>query len=58
MGEIKKVTTCERSAQDDDFVGVLKKSIPNKLALMGLASWDRFCRPFGTKFIIPVHAHA
>jgi hypothetical protein len=25
-----------RSAQDDDFVGVLKKNIPNKLALMGL----------------------
>jgi hypothetical protein len=28
--KIKKVTT----SQDDDFVGVLKKSIPNKLALM------------------------
>jgi hypothetical protein len=25
-----------RSAQDDGFVGVLKKDIPNKLALMGL----------------------
>jgi len=25
-----------RFAQDDDFVGVLKKNIPNKLALMGL----------------------
>jgi hypothetical protein len=25
-----------RFAQDDDFVGVLTKSIPNKLALMGL----------------------
>jgi hypothetical protein len=25
----------KRSAQDDDFVGVLKKNIPNKLALMG-----------------------
>jgi hypothetical protein len=25
-----------RSAQDDDFVGILKKNIPNKLALMGL----------------------
>jgi hypothetical protein len=24
-----------RSAQDDDFMGVLKKNIPNKLALMG-----------------------
>jgi hypothetical protein len=26
----------KRSAQDDDFVGVLKKNIPSKLALMGL----------------------
>jgi len=25
-----------RSAQDDDFVGVLKKNIPYKLVLMGL----------------------
>jgi hypothetical protein len=25
-----------RSAQDDVFVGVLEKNIPNKLALMGL----------------------
>jgi len=25
-----------RSAQDDDFVGILKKNIPNKVALMGL----------------------
>jgi hypothetical protein len=24
-----------RSAQDDGFVGVLKKNIPNKLALLG-----------------------
>jgi hypothetical protein len=29
-----------RCAQDDDFVEVLKKNIPNKLALMGL-------RPYG-----------
>jgi hypothetical protein len=28
--KIKKVT----GSQDDDFVGVLKKNIPNKLALM------------------------
>jgi hypothetical protein len=34
-GQIKKVTSSERSAQDDDFAGVLKKNIPNKLALMG-----------------------
>jgi hypothetical protein len=25
----------KRSAQDDDFVGVLKKNIPKKVALMG-----------------------
>jgi hypothetical protein len=29
-----------RSAQDDDFVGVLKKNIPNKLALMWTQSWE------------------
>ncbi len=31
-----------RSAQDDDFVGVLTKNIPNRLALMGLTSWAKF----------------
>jgi hypothetical protein len=33
-----KLSVCDRSAkrfaQDDDFVGVLKKNIPNRLALM------------------------
>ena len=29
-------TSVRRSAQDEDFVGVLTKKIPNKLALMGL----------------------
>jgi len=28
-----------RSAQDDDFVEVSTKNIPNKLALMGISSW-------------------
>jgi hypothetical protein len=28
--------SAKRFAQDDDFVGVLKEHIPNKLALMGL----------------------
>jgi hypothetical protein len=27
--------TLKRSAQDDGFVGVLKKSVPDKLPLMG-----------------------
>jgi hypothetical protein len=31
--KIEKVT----GSQDDDFVGILKKNIPNKLALMGLS---------------------
>jgi hypothetical protein len=35
--KIKKVTI----AQDDDFVGVLKKNIPNKLALMGRSPFQR-----------------
>jgi hypothetical protein len=30
-----------RSAQDDDFVGVLTKNIPNKLALMGLRQFSK-----------------
>jgi hypothetical protein len=28
-----------RSAQDDDFVGIVTKNILNKLALMGTQSW-------------------
>ncbi len=32
-----------RSAQDDDFVEVLKKNIPNKLALMGRSPSHRCC---------------
>src|SRR6266704_2916707 len=31
-----------RFAQDDDFVGGLKKNTPNRLMLVGLASWARF----------------
>jgi hypothetical protein len=30
------IQTVGRCAQDDDFVGVLTKNIPNELALMGL----------------------
>ena len=33
--KVEKVTP----SQDDDFVGVLKKNIPNKLALMGVYPW-------------------
>jgi hypothetical protein len=32
---VSRDKSVKRSAQDDDFVGVLKKNIPNKLALMG-----------------------
>src|SRR5450755_795431 len=39
-----------RSAQDDDFAGVLTKIIPVRLTLMGLASWAKFSRPYGTEF--------
>src|SRR5216684_6905146 len=38
-----------RFAQDDDFVGGLKKNTPNRLTLVGLSSWAKFKRPFGTK---------
>jgi hypothetical protein len=33
---VSRDESVRRSAQDDVFVGVLKKHIPNKLALMGL----------------------
>jgi hypothetical protein len=33
---VSRDKSVRRSAQDDDFVGVLKKNIPNKLALMGV----------------------
>jgi hypothetical protein len=42
--KIKKITT----SQDDVFVGGLKKNTPNRLTLVGLASWAKFSRPFGT----------
>ena len=32
---VSRDKSVRRCAQDDDFVGVLKKNIPNKLALMG-----------------------
>jgi hypothetical protein len=37
-----------RFAQDDDFVGVLKKR-SRRLALMGLTSWAKLRRPCGTE---------
>jgi hypothetical protein len=45
---VSRNKSVRRSAQDDDFVGVLKKNIPNKLALMRLASWAKFSRPRST----------
>jgi hypothetical protein len=38
--KIKKSQTLS-SAQDDVFVGVLKKNIPNRLALMGRSPFQR-----------------
>jgi hypothetical protein len=56
-----------RSAQDDDFVGVLKKNIPSKLALMGLrptqADENALCSAtilygsFALPFVIPTEAY-
>jgi hypothetical protein len=40
---VSRDKSARRSAQDDDFVGVLKKNIPNKLALMGRSPFERFC---------------
>ena len=40
QGELKKVT----ASQDDDFVGVLKKNIPNKLAFIKLRPWAKFSK--------------
>jgi hypothetical protein len=35
--------SAKRFAQDDVFVGVLKKNIVSKLALMGRSPFERFC---------------
>ena len=56
-GEIEKVT----GSQDDGVVGVLKKYVSGRVALMGLSSWAKFSRPLrqaqgrlcGTKFENP-----
>ena len=50
---ISRDKSARRSAQDDVFVGMLTKNIPNKLALMGLRpglSSVKFSRPSGTHF--------
>ena len=47
--KIEKVT----GSQDDDFVGVLKKNIPNKLA----QSQVKFSRRFGTKLLNRSFSH-
>jgi hypothetical protein len=39
-----------RFAQDDGFVGGLKKNTSHRLTLIGLASWAKFSRPYGTEF--------
>ena len=38
---VHPIKSVRRFAQDDDFVGVLKKR-SRRLALMGLASWAKF----------------
>jgi hypothetical protein len=38
---VSRDTSVRRSAQDDVFVGILKKNILNKLEPMGTASWAR-----------------
>jgi hypothetical protein len=45
MAAVSRDKSVRRSAQDDVFVGVLKKTIQNKLELMGTASWAKFSRP-------------
>ena len=40
---VSRDQSVRRSAQDDDFVGVLTKNIPDKLALMGRSPNDRIC---------------
>jgi hypothetical protein len=47
-----------RSARDDGFVGVLKKNIPNKLALMGLRPGLSSAVATGLDFVIVVVTHA
>jgi hypothetical protein len=36
---VSRDKSVRRSAQDDDFVGIVTKNILNKLALMGTQSW-------------------
>ncbi|MEA3005078.1 MAG: hypothetical protein QOI94_347 [Acidobacteriaceae bacterium] len=40
-----------RFAQDDDFVGGLKKKTPNRLTLVGLRPERSSAGPCGTKFV-------
>jgi hypothetical protein len=61
---VSRDKSVRRSAQDDDFVGILTKNILNKLALMGTQSWLEIREtksPVGTTEsypeAIPEHLH-
>jgi hypothetical protein len=42
ISAVSRDKSVTRSAQDDDFVGVLTRNIQNKLALMGRSPFQRF----------------
>jgi hypothetical protein len=44
---VSRDKSVRRFAQDDDFVGVLKKNIPNSAYVT--ASWAKVRPPFGTR---------
>jgi hypothetical protein len=56
---VSRDKSVKRSSQDDDFVEVFKKTIPNNLvSAYGTKSWAKFSHPYGTHFAICSHPHS